>query len=801
MAQRVHWRGPWKAHGAVILLLLRRAVAPIPCGTQLTVEVSVGENVRMISLSRGIESNTLLERACSMVNNDYEGMITMGCWEGELNATAEECGPKRCTTYNTLSVRVGGKTFAIYPLNTIFSGGKEIRLCREVNAMFRGRFILQCSFGTLSAETTDCVTQWDPLSLPPWQPRSRHAAVGLSDGSLLVLGGLGFSGPIQEVWQWTPRPAPEYGAWGILPEPPWSGRFGAAAIRLPPKPGAVPPPLVDSLPTGHVASGMDQVMLLGGNDGLNRRDVWLWDRAPSLVPVYLDLSYAVGTQPEDCTVSDYPQKMTCRSTKGVIGRKWDIAGDVLATETDLRLQQTTELYIELRYDNAGGGNAILALQLNHCRLLFELQYTGVWVSKACGEGDPRIWNHSDRNQEFISDATVEPKKWQMLKLVMDRVARQVTMVVDGRALQPVNMDTGALLPPIPTTTTTTFTGTTTATAGACLSEGDGTGTCKSGPPSPAGANAEYVRGDPSALLSVEVAVWPGSSIEVRNMSLMTLAGNWRLLAEEAPWQARTSHAAVGLPEGDILLMGGLSSDRLLNDVWRWTPKRCTLLQGMGPVEAVYYELECSAPCKSSVPNGQWVNLGVAPWLPRQGHSALYTSSGILMMGGRTDLGFANDVWKYTTAGSFCSLSWQGRWEQVTRAAAWAPRYGQTVVGFAPTTDAIETVLLMGGFGGDQLPGAVTREPQEQPIANHNDIWCGYAGAGNYTKWTQLTPESPFSKRSMGAVVVAPTVDDFAFVFFGGYDVNARHRVDFWRWQGENATRICQMADEVTAMLN
>jgi len=275
------------------------------------------------------------------------------------------------------------------------------------------------------------------------------------------------------------------------------------------------------------------------------------------------------------------------------------------------------------------------------------------------------------------------------------------------------------------------------------------------------------------------------------MQLRTLAGNWRLLAKEAPWQARMSHAVVALPTGDLLLMGGLGSNGLLSDVWRWTPKQCTLLPGMGPLEAVYYELECGSPCTPSELHGQWVNLGVAPWMPRQGHTALYTSAGILMMGGRTDTGFVNDVWRYTTSGPFCSLSWQGRWEQLVKAAAWAPRYGHTAVGFAPFGGEVETVLLLGGFGGDQLPEDVQRTPQEQPIENHNDIWCAYAGDGNYSSWMQLTPMSPFSKRSMGAVVVAPTIADYAFVFFGGYDTNSRHIVDFWRWQGENATATCK----------
>merc|ERR1712216_728708 len=160
------------------------------------------------------------------------------------------------------------------------------------------------------------------------------------------------------------------------------------------------------------------------------------------------------------------------------------------------------------------------------------------------------------------------------------------------------MDTGELLTPRATTYTTTETGSTTTTTPAKCLAGEA-GKCSAETVAFAAANAEYERGDPTALLSVEMAVWPGSSIQVRNMSIMTLPGNWRLLAKEAPWEARTSHAVVGLPDGDMLLMGGLGSDYLLNDVWRWTPQQCTLLPGMGPIEAAYYALECGSPCKPS----------------------------------------------------------------------------------------------------------------------------------------------------------------------------------------------------------
>jgi len=84
-----------------------------------------------------------------------------------------------------------------------------------------------------------------------------------------------------------------------------------------------------------------------------------------------------------------------------------------------------------------------------------------------------------------------------------------------------------------------------------------------------------------------------------------------------------------------------------------------------------------------------------------------------------------------------------------------------------------------------------------PIQSHHDMWCGNLGLGTvpFSTWTQLTPTAPFSKRSFPAAVVAPTIGEYAFVFFGGYDNSARHRSDFWRWVGENATAACKVEED------
>ncbi len=51
---------------------------------------------------------------------------------------------------------------------------------------------------------------------------------------------------------------------------------------------------------------------------------------------------------------------------------------------------------------------------------------------------------------------------------------------------------------------------------------------------------------------------------------------WTRQVENAPWPARSRHAAVGLPDGSIVVMGGRgASNAILNDVWRSTDKGVT----------------------------------------------------------------------------------------------------------------------------------------------------------------------------------------------------------------------------------
>jgi len=101
------------------------------------------------------------------------------------------------------------------------------------------------------------------------------------------------------------------------------------------------------------------------------------------------------------------------------------------------------------------------------------------------------------------------------------------------------------------------------------------------------------------------------------------------------------------------MTGGSGTAGLLNDVWRWSPVRCTLLPDLTAELALLYELECAGTCQPSVPYGQWTHLADAPWAPRLGHAMIWTDVGLLLVGGRTADSFKNDIWRWISEGSFC----------------------------------------------------------------------------------------------------------------------------------------------------
>ena len=100
---------------------------------------------------------------------------------------------------------------------------------------------------------------------------------------------------------------------------------------------------------------------------------------------------------------------------------------------------------------------------------------------------------------------------------------------------------------------------------------------------------------------------------------------WTRVNASPGWTARQEQSSVAMPDGSIVLMGGLDDSRNpKNDVWRSTDNGITWIQ---------------------------VNTS-AGWTPRQLPSGVVMPDGsIVLMGGADSTGRLNDVWRFMPAGS------------------------------------------------------------------------------------------------------------------------------------------------------
>jgi len=391
---------------AIGLAFLQLARAPIPCKPTLAADVQVGDVYAQIGPSKTILHEEVQERDCAIVTFGYEGMIVITCYEGTLNVTTEGCSPRRCQPFQSITVRLGEYSVSASPLAIIASGGQETRFCRNLNPLFRNTYIMYCNFGEVTVDTSQCVTQWDPMSSPPWSRRSRVGTVGLSDGALLMLGGLGNEGPIREVWLWQPTPGLLEGTWHqSLKRPPWSGRFGSAAVRI-----------------SSADANQEQVVLIGGNDNQNRGDVWRWLRYSAPIELSLADSEATGSQEQDC-VLETSQLLTCNASAGVSGRKWHISH---------YLEMSTEIHIDILHGGgsaglplgaAGVGAAVIAIELDTCRQLFRAE-GGRWSTTGC-TGDQPPWARAEQPAIRLGPSgAAMPGQLRSLRFVLDRMRQE-----------------------------------------------------------------------------------------------------------------------------------------------------------------------------------------------------------------------------------------------------------------------------------------------------------------------------------------------------------------------------------------
>ena len=137
---------------------------------------------------------------------------------------------------------------------------------------------------------------------------------------------------------------------------------------------------------------------------------------------------------------------------------------------------------------------------------------------------------------------------------------------------------------------------------------------------------------------------------------------WTQMAGSAAWSARVDHTSVVMPDGSIVLMGGLGSNGTLNDTWRSTDNGAT-----------------------------WTQMaGSAAWSARWDLTSIVMPDGsIVLMGGRVDMAdphvfrdVKNDVWRSTDNGAM--------WTQVNTSAGWTARYTHSSVEIGEHTSELQS---------------------------------------------------------------------------------------------------------------
>jgi PKD repeat protein len=203
---------------------------------------------------------------------------------------------------------------------------------------------------------------------------------------------------------------------------------------------------------------------------------------------------------------------------------------------------------------------------------------------------------------------------------------------------------------------------------------------------------------------------------------------WTQQNASAGWTKRYHQSSVAMPDGSIVLMGGLSDDdSYKNDTWRSTDNGITWTQ----------------------------QTASAGWTERFGQSSVAMPDGsIVLMGGQVSGGSKNDTWRSTDNGI--------TWTQQTASAGWSARGEHTSVAMPDGS-----IVLMGGVSNDG--------------SYKNDTW---RSTDNGITWTQQNASAGWTKRFLLSSVAIP---DGSIVLMGGLSDGYIFKNDTWRSTDNGAT--------------
>jgi len=214
-------------------------------------------------------------------------------------------------------------------------------------------------------------------------------------------------------------------------------------------------------------------------------------------------------------------------------------------------------------------------------------------------------------------------------------------------------------------------------------------------------------------------------------------GNWTCVNASSGWTPRWNHAAVAMPDGSIILMGGdEGAGNMKNDTWRstdngttwtcvntssgWTPRWKHAAVAMPDGSIILMGGDEGAgnmkndTWRSTDGGGNWTRLPDAGWTPRWSHAAVALPDGSIVLMGGYGGAWLNDVWRLPYG--------ETTWLCVNASSVWSARYGHTAVAMPDGS-----IVLMGGAS----------------TVLNNDAWRSTDGGGN---WTCVNASSGWSRR-------------------------------------------------------
>ena len=334
-----------------------------------------------------------------------------------------------------------------------------------------------------------------------------------------------------------------------------------------------------------------------------------------------------------------------------------------------------------------------------------------------------------------------------------------------------------------------------------------------------GSHSSVVMPDGSIVL---MGGWDGDDHSSRYNNVWRSTDNgamWTKVNASAGWTARNGHSSVAMPDGSIVLMGGVASAGDKNDVWQFQPAGSlekdpshtytaagiyqvalevykTLGKYNSTRTAGYITVTSPAPVgafsgtpttgtfpltvsfsdtSTNTPTGwawffgdetytqPWTRMNAsAGWTGRYQHSSVAMPDGsIVLMGGWVD-GGSNDTWRSTNNGT--------TWTQVNTSSGWSTRYQHSSV-----TMPDGSIVLMGGYS---YVGGWTYM---------NDVW---RSTDNGAMWTNVNAGAGWTARRMHSSVAMP---DGSIVLMGGYGGGFKN--DVWR-STDNGATWAQMKDNI-----